>query len=77
VVFKGTWRGIAQRIVESLAVIEELDVLKDDLSGLLVGGEALVVRLKTLMASSLNFDHTLPSRRSRPSRQMVFTFDRH
>ena len=42
-VFKGTGRRIAQRTVEPLAVVEDLDILKDDLTGSLPGGEALAV----------------------------------
>ena len=42
-IFKGTGRGIAQRTVQPLAVVEDFNVLKDGLASLLPGGEALAV----------------------------------
>ena len=42
-VFKGTGRRIAQRTMDPLAVVEDLDVIKEDLAGSPPGGEALAV----------------------------------
>ena len=41
--FKGTGRGIAQRTMPPLAVVEDFNVLKDGLAGLLPGGEGVTV----------------------------------
>ena len=42
-VFKGARRGIAQRTVQTLAVVEDFNVLKDGGPSCLPGGEALAV----------------------------------